>query len=594
MDQSQSKQDEHNTGSRTGFCPDEWKSIMQFLTTRQVMRTCARVSKTLYRIVCEELDLDIECNTFGSWQSFMSADGQCKTRTKTINLNAAEYSYSDLMRSISSENQPAGDCGPSSRFRLLYNLEFLSIENMGKLSYTTSTIVSVDPEVRAAIRAPVGIGEFLQAAFVWCLSEMKKLTRLELVRCCLCDESMDGLSGMIHLTHLDLSINYITGEGIRALSPLTELIHLDLSDNEIHKDRGLDALSHLTNLTRLNLSRNHIVREHVLYLSELDELTDLDLSHNRIYDVTGFVGFKKLSRLSLASNRLRFIDHLYKLPLTYLNLNYNQVGKGFNLFNFSILTTLCVSCNSFTDAHMRYIQSISSLECLDMSRNYISPKGVEIIFSMPNLIRLSIDDQYPCMYSDIVSATPFSVESVEGCSSLREFSVSKWRINKEGVRLLSTIYRLTKVMLKSCDLKKEDAMQLSNLKQLVKLDISFNPITDDGVYYLCSMERLKSLNLSNCSITNESLKHIPQLAHLRTLDLSWNSIDDYGIVQLKGMSSLVNLELSHTRFGESGFLFDLLTGAKRVHTKYIYNEDEAQNDSRVSELANDQPHCFIL
>ena len=563
MDQPPNKQDEHNAGCRTELCPDEWKCIMQFLTTRQVMRTCARVSKTLYRIVCEELDLDIECNTFGSWQSFMSADGQCKTRTKTMRLNAAKHSYSDLMRSISSENRPIRDIVSSSLFEEFSNLELLFIENAGDptalIRETAETEEGEDMRIKHDHTEKI-----MCRSFVRRLSEFKKVTQLELVQCSLCDDSVDALSDMIHLIRLDLSINHISGERIDGLCSLTELTHLNLSENRLNGIRVFGTLSRLTKLAHLDLSYNRIDGSDVKHSDGFGELTNLDLSHNKIQDTAGLIGFKKLSSLSLRNNSIDDIHPLCGLPLTYLDVGRNRVRGSASVLKFPFLTTLCISDNELTDAHTAFIESIFSLGSLDISSNLIGTEGAEGILSMPNLdwVNLSLNNidfdtlpqvsKFTCLYiQEQKQDRPLSIKSIEGCDSLREFSACYWNIGDEGARIMSVLLQLTKVEVRSCGLTKEGAIYLSNLKHLVKLDISLNAITDDGVDYLCSMKKLKSLNLSKCSITNQSLVHVSRLPCLRMLDLSRNLIDDYGIVYLKDMPTLAKLYLSHTRVSDS-------------------------------------------
>ena len=571
--------------------------------------SCTLVSKTLNRIVSEKMDLDIDFNSFEAWRIFMSHDNRCKARIKTIKLNATKRTYSDLMASISLDKQMVDNRG-SSRFEEFRNLEFLSIE---RVETSTVGIPSVSwGSQKATVQKPCQMDESLQRSFVGCLSELKKITRLEMVQCNLCDDSVSDLSAMIHLTHLDLSINYITGEGLRTLSPLAKLMHLSLRESLVDGSHRLDTLSHLKRLTHLDLSYNMIDGSSVAHLNGLDELTNLDLSHNDIQDTAGFVGFKKLSRLSLRNNSIDNIHSLCSLPLTDLDVSDNRIGERIPMpLEFHSLTFLCISGNELTDEHAAFIGSISSLEYLDISSNLIGTKVAERILSMPNLdwLDLSLNNidfgtlpqvsKFKCLHihEQDQEGTLF-VDSIGRCDSLREFSVSYWKIGNEGALIMSALLQLTKVEVVSCGLTKEGAMYLSNLKHLIKLDISLNAITDDGVDYLCSMKKLKSLNLSKCSITNQSLVHVSRLPCLRTLDLSWNSIGNYGIIYLKDMSTLVNLDLSYTRVSESGLCFlDGLTGIKRLcleHTACDNWKSIPRNGPKSDERPDNESYCSIL
>jgi len=154
-----------------------------------------------------------------------------------------------------------------------------------------------------------------------------------------------------------------------------------------------------------------------------------------------------------------------------------------------------------------------------------------IIFSFPNISKINITYQEHkkiCHINDFIAPSHLTIlyHSDSVCMSLKELTV---KLNNKG------------------------SIGISNLKNLILLDIHSSPMFDNAMIEISTMMTITSLNISNCFFLSiEVLHQILKMTNLKSLDMTkckWLSND--GLSQLSdnltnltylNLSSIVNIE----------------------------------------------------
>lgn len=152
-------------------------------------------------------------------------------------------------------------------------------------------------------------GNNLDAAALGVISNLKKLTILELDECQLDNADVASLSGLTSLYHLVLNDNDISD--IHALSTLGGLITLKLGDSPTVTGNNaitdLEPIRNMTGLQTLILGGNRIGDNQAAnldVLSRLDKLINVDLDDNGLSGVGNLPSLLQLDSLALRYNRL--------------------------------------------------------------------------------------------------------------------------------------------------------------------------------------------------------------------------------------------------------------------------------------------------
>lgn len=149
--------------------------------------------------------------------------------------------------------------------------------------------------------------------------------------------SMAELGKLVNLQTLELRYSKLTDIG--ALSNLTKLTRLDLEFNEL-TDSSASALSRMTNLTYLNLGFNNFTS--TSFLANMNKLQELHLDANQLTGIGDLTGKTTLRKLWLDDNRFTNLSPLSNLTgLTHLGLGYNRrPADGVAINNLSYLQNL--------------------------------------------------------------------------------------------------------------------------------------------------------------------------------------------------------------------------------------------------------------
>ncbi|KAJ9540183.1 hypothetical protein OSB04_026689 [Centaurea solstitialis] len=371
-----------------------------------------------------------------------------------------------------------------------------------------------------------------------------------------------SLLSLNQLNHLDLSCNDFGGIPIPGfIASLQNLKYLNLSMSQFDGQipRHLGNLTMLRTLDlRYGLWQSSFPVKNLHWLSSLRTLQHLDLSG---YDLSGerdwlhvINGLPSLLELRLASCSLPQIPHNLNTvnftSLSILDLSYNTFTDSFLprwIFNLTSLVSLDLTNCFFHDLDPGVgvgFQKLKSLRILHVSGNDVMNhssllKGVS---SLTNIVSLDIST---------CSLTRSILHDLRNMSSLVSLDLSNNKINESLPTSLVNICNLRFVALQSnhlfgsvsellqnfceCKTSKLESLgfwgnylvgylpeKVGVLKNLVTFDLGFNFLTGRIPDSIGNLPNLKMLVLNANSITGPIPNSIGRLSSLQWLDLSNN------------------------------------------------------------------------
>jgi hypothetical protein len=195
------------------------------------------------------------------------------------------------------------------------------------------------------------------------IRQLRRLTRLELVKCSATDADLACVKPLVDLESLNISHNNVTDEGLVFLLGHPKLNSLDLSFTSI-RGRGMTALvkeGELKELTSLSVGHVTLSDEFAEALIRLSKLQALDLSQTTCTDkgMTLLRAFKDLRVLNLAEcggiqgPGLQILGELPQLERLHLDLN-----------------------PQFEDQHLALLTNLKGLRHLSLTSTGTSDLGV--------------------------------------------------------------------------------------------------------------------------------------------------------------------------------------------------------------------------
>jgi insulin-like growth factor-binding protein complex acid labile subunit len=257
----------------------------------------------------------------------------------------------------------------------------------------------------------------------------------------------------------------------------------------------------------------------------LHSLQSLDLSNCNLQDRLSEQAFRNASKLrvlNLSGNPmfaadltavLRHLPKLHKLSLS--NCSLRRLPEAFE--NLEHLEELDVSHNPLSDAFVRLLNPLKSLEYLDMSYCNLGYVGNNTFTLM---------------------------------TSLRKLIMSGNKLHTLEQGLFTNLTRLESLELNDCGLKTPIDPKVFGDRvytNIIELKLSKNPLTvpDDGPLLPKQLSGLEILDLSHCDISRLNENLLSRTKNLTHLNLSHNKIaGTENLASLKKLRLLEHLDLS--------------------------------------------------
>lgn len=301
------------------------------------------------------------------------------------------------------------------------------------------------------------------------------------------DELLSEFSNWTGLQDLRLLGCDVTSAAASTLSKLTRLKRLYLSRLPLVDDTLLATIAELPNLQEIYLRRLKLTDSGMAVLSRSHSLTLVLVDGVAISD-SGVASLTKLSNL------------------LYLNVYAEEPD--------SPLFSPTDSQTSVTDVGLEHIGDCSQLKLLNIHGAKVSLDGLQRLFRRcPNLRYLGI------------SRSAVDLGALDAASSLAHL---------ETIRITGTV------------LGDQEARQLSQLKQLRKIDGQLN-IGNESVEQLASLQRLESLRFSG-EADDQCMSALAKLPNLKDLSIVLTRVTDEGLEALKGSARLERVALSGRGF----------------------------------------------
>lgn len=112
--------------------------------------------------------------------------------------------------------------------------------------------------------------------------------------------------------------------------------------------------------------------------------------------------------------------------------------------------------------------------------------------------------------------------------------------------------RVVGVAVRSREATDDNLEPLSDLTDLVWLNLNDTQVTDAGVARLVGLTKLERIRLDSTEVGDETMLHLSKLPKLRMLNLYNTRITDAGLVQLYALENLEEIHLLRTQLTDTG------------------------------------------
>lgn len=205
---------------------------------------------------------------------------------------------------------------------------------------------------------------------------------------------------------------------------------------------------------------------------------------------------------------------------------------------------------SITDEALKRVADVpeaaSQIVDLDLSGAPIGTGGLTLLGKFPNLKTVNLSNvQLP--------AGGFAGFSPQ--STFTQVELANSTIDAAGLKSLSGVKTINRVNLSGATAVNGDGLTgLSQIPQLLDLDISRNPAIGSNVTGLLAQMPLVRLNAAHTSVDDAGLPHLASMKTLKDLNLSFSRITGAGFRGAFKSSQLTKLAVAETDFGEHGLM----------------------------------------
>jgi Leucine-rich repeat (LRR) protein len=305
------------------------------------------------------------------------------------------------------------------------------------------------------------------------------------------DADVERVAEIESLKRLDLSFTYVTDRGIEQLGRLRQLEDLRLDTAEFITDSAMSHLRANPALRRLVLRGTDITDVGLPYVAELKGLTSLDIS----FSMLGDVGLESLPELT-ELEELKLGGNL----ITGINLNFLKLLPKLKKLSFhGIQRRNASACWSplITDLDLDSISLLSGLEELDL--------GIGISLGMRG--EPAAPGGGNCRVTGGIQVSDLGLAKLSKLKKLRRLDVSGAQLTPAGLKVLQSLPQLERLSLWNVPaLDDSAAAVLAAIPSLVNLDMSYTSISDEGLRSLAALPNLKLLYLTETKVAPEAVE----------------------------------------------------------------------------------------
>ncbi|XP_018569880.1 protein artichoke-like [Anoplophora glabripennis] len=332
---------------------------------------------------------------------------------------------------------------------------------------------------------------------------------------------------------LSLQNNSISEIKVNNFQGLSGLEKLYLKYNDI-TDIEEDSFSSLTNIKELDLSFNKLVELHFGLFETMTLLQTIYLNNNLLKGLSDhvFSGCKALTFLNIANNFITILDaRYYPNSLFSVNASNNRL-MSVDFSNLENLDNLDLNFNNLKTV-TNSLYNLYALSDLYLSYNSLGPSiDTKTFHHTKNLITLNLDGN---------GLRNIDIQMLNNLSRLGILSLAANSLTNLDFSNLNIPLR-TLILGKN---SLSEIRNLSNMHNLMKLDLSYNNLEEIGYDTFGTMTILSQLWLQHNSIRLLHLGCFRNLHLLRDLNLSHNRIINLEVGLFTGLSGLAILDISY-------------------------------------------------
>jgi Leucine-rich repeat (LRR) protein len=310
------------------------------------------------------------------------------------------------------------------------------------------------------------------------------IVEISLARTWATDNDIERVAQIKSLKRLDLSFTYVTDRGIEHLQQLQQLEELTLDTAEFITDAAMSYLRANSRLRKLVLRGTDITDVGLPYIAQLTSLRSLDLSHTMLGDVgiESLPALTELEELKLGADRISGINfNFLKLLPKLKKLSFNGIQRR----NGGACWTPLI-----TDLDLDPISLLSGLEELDL--------GVGVGLGRTG----KPSGERNCRSAGGIKITDLGLAKIARLKKLKFLDLSGAQLTPAGLKVLESLPQLERLSLWNCSALDDSAAPLlAAIPNLRNLDLSYTSAGDATLKTLASLPRLNRLYLTDTKVT---------------------------------------------------------------------------------------------
>uniref|UniRef100_A0A7S4AJR3 F-box/LRR-repeat protein 15-like leucin rich repeat domain-containing protein n=1 Tax=Pseudo-nitzschia australis TaxID=44445 RepID=A0A7S4AJR3_9STRA len=368
---------------------------------------------------------------------------------------------------------------------------------------------------------------------------------------CLTDRSLVAISNLVRIKKLDLSqCDLITDSGCKELEHCENIEELSLGWCRSITDQGIETLAsqhgRSKNMRILSLARIPITNTGIQHVGKLISLEELDL--NGCFNIGSqslgnmLATLKNLTNLDvsycpgiLRSSWQGKIKSLKTLDVCYSAVRDSHIARLIDLPELEEINLDSCPIGDWSISHLADNDVVPNLLSLDLADTDLSDLGMIKIAKFKKLKRLSL------FYCNLTNS---SLRHLESLSSLEVLNLDSRDIGDNGLMHLWSLQNLKSLDIFSGRVTDRGCAHISKIKSLESLELCGGGISDEGCFALATLENLVTLNLSqNERITNRGAEALAALSKLKALNLSNTHVSSGALIHFSHLRNLKSLAL---------------------------------------------------